>query len=183
MATKQKKGAKKSKRVTKSKQAAKTKRATKPRALVPPPSVSVGDAVRMPTEASNAFVHYDPRQEISRRGTDAIEGLVCSIREVATGKLVTKTKGSPSGYVLEVLHDRTFHPHFSGNINAGGPRGTTEIRENPKWVHIRALLRDMATSKKFVSQASGGLSGEPFVALLDGWQVVKLHADMVELVP
>jgi hypothetical protein len=159
----------------------KTKPTPRPRAAKGPDPVGVGDAVRMPTEASNTFRHYDPRQEIAGRGAGAIEGLVCAVREVATGKLVAKTKGPLSGYVLEVLHDRTFHPQFSGNINSGGPKGPIVARENAKWARIRGSLTEMAKSGKLVSQASGALGAEPFAGLLDGWRVVKLHADLVEL--
>jgi len=164
------------------KKAKKAKPTPKSRAAKGPGPVGVGDAVRMPTEVSNTFRHYDPRQEISGLGAGVVEGLVWSIREVASGKLVAKTSGALSRYVLEVLHDRTFHPQFSGNINSGGPKGSTVASENPKWVRIRALLQEMAKSGKLVSQASGGLTAEPFVTMLDGWRVVKLHAEVVELV-
>jgi len=164
------------------KKVTKAKPTPKPRAPKKPTPVGVGDAVRMPTEVSNTFMHYDPRREIIGRGANAIEGLIWSIREVATGKLVATTHGPLSGYVLEVLHDRTFHPQFSGNINSGGPKGPTAASENPKWAQIRSLLKEMAKRGKFVSQASGGLNAQPFAALLDGWRVVKLHADVVELV-
>lgn len=159
----------------------KAKPTPKPRAVAKSEVVHVGDAVRMPTEASNTFSHYDPRQEIAGRGAGPIEGLVCAIREVATGKLVAKTSGALSGYVLEVLHDRTFHPQFSGNINSGGPKGSVIARENAKWARVRAHLMEMAKSGKLVSQATGALNAEPFASLLDGWRVVKLHADLVEL--
>lgn len=159
----------------------KAKSAPKPRAAKKSEVVNVGDAVRMPTEASNTFSHYDPREEIAGRGSGPIEGLVCAIREVASGKLVAKTKGPLSSYVLEVLHDRTFHPQFSGNINSGGPRGPVVAKQNAKWERIRAHLAETAKTGKLVSQASGGLNAEPFVSLLDGWRVVKLHADLVEL--
>ena len=169
------------KKVKKTKKA-KPKLKLKSRAAERPKPVGVGDAVRMPTDVSNTFRHYDPRQEISGLGAGVIEGLVWSIREVASGKLVPKTRGALSGYVLEVLHDRTFHPQFSGNVNSGGPKGPTVASENPKWVRIRTLLQEMAKSGKLVSQASGGLTAEPFVTLLDGWRVVKLHAEVVEVV-
>ena len=167
------------------KKAAKKAKKAKPRPKTKvskgPGPVSVGDAVRMPTEASNTFVHYDPRTEISGRGAGAIEGLVWSVRDVSSGKLVAKTSGPLSRYVLEVLHDRTFHPQFSGNINSGGPKGPVLANENPKWNRIRTLLREMAKGGNLVSQASGGLNVEPFLSLLDGWRVVKLHADLVEM--
>ncbi len=145
-----------------------------------PPVVTVGDAVLLRSGEPNRIGRYDAR--LAGVG-EATEGLVYSIREIATGKLVGKTKGELEGYVLEVLHQRTFRPQFSSNQNTGGRRGPSDAASNPALVRLRAMLRELAHGNRFVSQASGALSAEAFGPLLDGWRVVKVRAQMVELQP
>jgi hypothetical protein len=146
-----------------------------------PESIAVGDSVRMPTEIENSFEHYDPRRALAGRGADTIEGLVCTIREIATGKLVAKTTKPLQSYVMEILQDRTFLPQFSANRNSGGPKGTNVVRENPNWTRVRGLLKEGAGRGELICQATGGLTKEPFVSILDGWRMVKIHANLVEL--
>jgi hypothetical protein len=107
---------------------------------------------------------------------------VCSVRDIATGKLAVKTRGALEGYMIEILQDRTFLPQFSANKNTGGPKGPAIARENPNWVRVRNSLVEMAGKNELISQSSGGFSSEPFSVLLDGWRVVKLRANLVEVV-
>ena len=110
---------------------------------------------------------------------EATEGIVCSIREIATGKLVAKTKQEPERYLLEVLHQRTFRSQFSSSRNTGGP-GVQALR-SPAWSRLRQILQESAKQRRFYSYASGGLPNEVFGSLLDGWRVVRVRAAAVEL--
>jgi len=143
-------------------------------------SVAIGDAVRIPAEERNLIGRYDPRAAQDGRSGEGIEGVVCSVREIKTGKLVAKTTGNLSDYVLEVMHSQTFRLHYGSDRNTGGPRGPEDFRDNPVWQRLRAALREMAASKRLVSTSGGGLSEEPLRSLLDGWRVVKVKAEHVE---
>jgi hypothetical protein len=142
-------------------------------------TVAVGDAVRVPADVHNLIGRYDPKAAEERRG-ELIEGIVSSIRQIATGKLVPKTSGDLSGYVLEVVHNQTFRLHYGSERNAGGPRGPDDVRENPVWRKLRDTLRGLAASKKLVSVSGSGMSDESLRSLLDGWRVVKVKAQHVE---
>ncbi len=141
--------------------------------------VAVGDAVRIPAEGGNLIGRYDPKAALEQRG-EVIEGVVCSIRQIATGKLVPKTSGDLSGYVLEVVHNQTFRLHYGSDRNTGGPRGPDDIRENPVWQRLRSALQELAASKKLVSISTGSVSDQSLRSLLDGWRVVKVKAQQVE---
>ncbi len=142
-------------------------------------SIAVGDVVRMPTEIASELAEHGLSRDRFGRNVDAVEGIVCSIRDISSGKLLAKTRGELDGYMLEILQDRTFLPQFSANKNSGGPKGTAVVRENPNWVRVRNVLLDMTGRSELISQASGGFGSEPFSALLDGWRVVKLRANLV----
>lgn len=143
-------------------------------------AVEIGDVVRFPAEARNLIGRYDPAVARGARAADAIEGIVCSIRSIATGKLIPKTRGDLSGHVLEIMHDQTFQLHYASDRNTGGARGPENVRENPVWQRVREVLREMASGKQLISAASGGLGQEPLHSLLDGWRVVKVKAEYVE---
>ncbi len=143
-------------------------------------TVQIGDAVRFPAEARNQIGRYDPHIARGARGAEGIEGIVCSIRDIGTGKLVAKSRGDLSGFVLEVLHHQTFQLHYASDRNTGGPRGPENVKENPTWLRVREVLREMSANNQLVSVATGGLSEEPMRPLLDGWRVVKIKAEYVE---
>jgi hypothetical protein len=161
----------------------------------PAASIAVADLVTVPGEAHNLIGRYDPRAAGLPRGGALIEGVVCSIREIATGRLVAKTKGPLERYVIELVHDLTFSPQFSsargsaplregalertGVLSIGSGKAPTEVVKNPMWLRLRSLLRAMAESNQLVSVASGGLAGDSFRQLLDGWRVVKVKAEVL----
>ena len=145
-------------------------------------AVAVGDVVRLPANARNQLSRYEPRLARVARGADAVEGIVCSIRDISTGRLTAKTRGDLDRYVLDVLHHRTFTAHFSSDRNTGGPKGSDQLRDNPSWVRLRALLREAAAEGHFLSAASGELSRDLFSSLLDGWRVVKVRAELIDIV-
>ena len=142
--------------------------------------VVVGDAVRFPGDVRNQMTRYDANVSPDARGSEAVEGVVCSIRNISTGKLVGKTRGDVSGYVLEIVHHQTFRLHYASDLNTGGPRGPDDIRRNPIRARLRELLIAMAAKKQYISAASGGLAQEPLLSLLDGWRVVKVKAERVQ---
>ena len=141
----------------------------------PPAVVAVGDWVLVRSSDGSGPVGL----RIEGDG-EATEGIVCSIREIASGKLVAKTKGEPGGYLLEVLHHRTFRPQFSSNRNTG-VSGRAQALQNVPWARLREILRESAKQHRLYSYASGGLPNEVFGSLLDGWRVVRVRAASVEL--
>ena len=161
---------------------AKTTESARPRRKVSraPRAIAVGDAVRVPAEVHNRITRYDPRLARVGQGSEAIEGIVCSIRKVATGRLAAKTSGPLDGFVLEILHAQTFRPQLSSVRNSGGPKGSEDPTQNPTWLRLRAKLQEMASRRQFVSHASGRFTSEPFDAMLDGWRVVKVRAELVD---
>ncbi len=140
----------------------------------------MGDVVRMPSEIVSELEQFGLKRELFGRNVDAVEGIVCSIRDITSGKLLAKTRGALEGFMVEILQDRTFLPQYSANRNSGGPKGTNVVRENPNWLRVRNLLIEMAGRNELMSQASGGFGSETFANLLDGWRVVKLRANLVQ---
>jgi hypothetical protein len=165
-------------RAKKVKKAKKAKKAIRrPRKKKPLKRVAVGDVVTVPTENRG---EGDVGSWAATGPAEAILGLVCSIRAIATGKLVSKTRGDLSGYLLEVIHGESFLSQGVSSVNRGGPRRLRQLRQTPAWSETRALLRGLAGKQDLVSASSGRLSQDPFGSLLDGWQVMKVKADAVE---
>ncbi len=136
--------------------------------------------MRVPTEAPNLITRYDPGIARGTRGAEAIEGIVLSIRKIATGQLVAKTTGDLSGFVLEIVHNQTFRLYLSSDKNSGGPRGPEQLTANPVWVRLREFLKEMAEKKQLLNASSEGLTQESLRSLLDGWRIVKVKAQQVE---
>jgi len=142
--------------------------------------VAVGDAVRLPAESRNLISRYDPKLARGARCTEGIEGIVCSIRDIRTGKLVAKTRGDLTGFVLEILHAQTFRLQYSSERNTAGASGSGDPSDSPVSLRLRGLLQELASRRELVSASSGVLSREPFAELLDGWRVVKVKAEAVD---
>lgn len=141
--------------------------------LPPPPFVAVGDWVSLrPGGAQPGALPIERDGEVA-------QGIICSIREIATGKLVAKTRDELEGYLLEVLHHRTFRPQFSSSRNVG-PATAGTIARSPAWRKMQEILRNAAKERRFFSYATGGLPNELFGSLLDGWRVVRVRAAAVE---
>ncbi|UCC69285.1 MAG: hypothetical protein JSV79_05050 [Armatimonadota bacterium] len=157
-----------------------SKRKTAPKRKPRRTAVAVGDAVRLPPERHNEIRLYDPKLATGARAAEAIEGIVCSIRDIRTGKLVPKTKGDLTGFVLEILHTQTFRAQFSSEKNVAGSSGAGALTDNPLWLNLRAALQETAARRDFASAGSGALLEEPFASFLDGWRVVKVKAEAVE---
>jgi hypothetical protein len=116
------------------------------------------------------------------RAAETIEGLVCSVRTIKTGRLVAKTRGDLSAYVLEIIHSETFERHVGTSRNSSGVLGPARLKQSPVWRRAQEILREAASKKQLLSAASGGLSDEPYKSLLGGWRVVKVKAEVVEAV-
>lgn len=159
------------------KRSAKAKSTRRPKAQ----PIAVGDAVRLPPEERNQILRYDPQVGGSRRGAGGIAGIVCVIRQIATGKPVRQTKGPLAGFVVEILHSRTFEFEFSAPGNTGGAKAPGAVGESPAWTRVREALRGMKTQSELVGNASSLLGREPFGSLLNGWRVVKVRADLVDI--
>lgn len=142
-------------------------------------SVSVGDAVRIPPDARGLRMHEPPASGAGLRAAEAIEGTVISIRNIATGRLVQKSRGDLSGYVLEVVHNETF-TRLSSDRNLGGRRNGGRAPGADTQARLTQLLQELASKGELPSAAAGDLSQEPFHSLLDGWRVVKVKAEQVE---
>ena len=144
-----------------------------------PRAIAVGDAVMLPAGVLNQIRRYDAHATLGGRGAEAVSGLVCSIRQVATGKFTAKTRGDLEGYVLEILHSRTFQTQFSSKTNTGGAKSSEVVSDNPSWSRLRSLLKQQAESKQLASYGSGNVAREVFGPLLDGWRLVKMKAEFV----
>ena len=146
---------------------------------MPARAIAVGDAVMLPAGVQNQIRRYDAHATVGGRGTEAVSGLVCSIRQVATGKLTAKTRGDLEGYVVEILHNRTFQTQFSSLTNTGGAKGPEVVSDNPSWSRVRSLLKQQAEKKQLASYGSGDAAREVLGSLLDGWRLVKVKATFV----
>jgi hypothetical protein len=159
------------------KRRAKAKSSRRPKAR----AIAVGDVIRLPAEERNQIIRYDPQVGGSKRGVGGIEGIVCVIRQIATGKPMRQTRGPLAGFVLEILHSRTFDSQFSAPRNTGGAKAPGAVSESPTWARTRDALREMKTKGQLVGDVSALLRSDPFSSLLDGWRVVKVRADLVDI--
>jgi hypothetical protein len=143
-------------------------------------TIAIGDQVRIPIEVQNAYAGYRIPTHGRSQPTEPVEGLVCSIRHVPTGKLVKAAKGDMNEYVFEILHSRTFNPRFASDRNVGGSRTPRLVQEYEAWVTVRKMLRERATKGELLSDARGELARQALAGVLDGWQLVKMRTPEVE---
>ncbi len=141
------------------------KPAAQPRRFPPATSVAVGDEIHV----LEAGLPEQYKRLAVSRGRSVLSGIVCSIRNVKTGKLVPKAAGRMSDYVLEILDTQTFDPAFSSARNTGGPA--------PKQAVAQAVKK-AAQAGRLMSDAAGSLREGP-LARLDGWRIVKFVASEV----
>ncbi len=171
---------KKKRASTASKKVAAARAKRRPSARSAPLILAPGEVVRLPLREHNRFAGYDPRH---LQGEEAsgwpIEGIILSLREISSGQLVPLASGDPGRYVLEVLHSRSFDPSFASVQNAG--RAAAPGQTSPIWAKVRALLSSLAAERKLVSLADGSLASSSLASLLDGWRIIKVRADEVEV--
>ena len=147
----------------------------KPKAAV---SLAIADWVRVPAEQVMGPSAAPTPAATARR--ESIGGLICSIRDVRTGALVSTASGDLSHYLLEIVPDRCFQSRFASDRNSGGPRGPESVTANPVWRELRHELREATRRGELPSHASGGLDRPPFAGLLDGWRLLRARANHVE---
>ena len=134
--------------------------------------VAVGDAVRLPLTEKN---DYAPGQAaVAGSGAGALEGLVCSIRQVATGEFVATAADNLRQYVIEVLVSKTFHPAFASAQNLG-PTAVHRVMDNPVWQSVRDRLVDLRNQGQLPAGGPAVLSG-PLKDLVDTWGLVRIRA-------
>jgi hypothetical protein len=143
-------------------------------------SISVGDQVRVPLEADNAYAGYQLPVDQKRAMDEPIEGLVCAIRHVPTGKLVKTASGNMNEYVFEILHSRSFNPRFSSDHNVGKSKVPRLVQEYETWSAVRQALRDLAAKDELLSDARGELAKQALAPSLDGWRLVKMRSPVIE---
>lgn len=143
-------------------------------------TIAIGDQVRVPLQAANAFPGYSLPREPGEFLSEPIEGLVCSIREVSTGQLTAVASGRLDQFVFEILHSRTFNPRFSSEHNVGGARVARPVQEYDRWKRLRQRLRESAEKGQLLSHASQGLVKEVLGTMLQGWRVTKVRTDAIE---
>lgn len=138
-------------------------------------SLGVGDHVRLLSRSANKHKSYEITENPVVPVREPVDGLILSIREIATGKLMASTTGDLEGFVIEILSERTFNSRFSSLINA--PRGSEQPSATPRWRRLREVLREAAAQGQLFSAA---MPGNPLAKYLDGWKVIKVRSNEIE---
>ena len=142
-------------------------------------AISVGDHIRLPASAFNEVLRYGPQRGPGRRASEGVQGIVFSIREIATGKLVGLAAGDLRRYVFAIVDDQCFDRAFASESNCEGSKGPDRVTDNSIWQHLANELRQRAERRELLDQGGGG-TAEPLRAILDGWRIVKLRAAELE---
>ena len=142
-------------------------------------TLAVGDHVRLKSRAANQHQSFQlTRDELSTQ-YEPVDGIVLSIREIATGRLLAETSGDLDSYVIELLNERTFSPRYASQRNA--PRGTDHPTAAPAWTRLRQALRQAADSGTLYSSTMPTLlTDSPLAKLLDGWKVLRVRSRDIE---
>jgi hypothetical protein len=96
----------------------------------------------------------------------AVSGIVCSIRNVKTGKPVTKATGDMGDYVFEILDSRTLEPAFASLRSRSAP-GLKQA--------VALALKKARESGRAAQDPTSFLRQGP-LATVEGWRIVKLMA-------
>ncbi|HUT73399.1 MAG TPA: hypothetical protein VM221_01015 [Armatimonadota bacterium] len=139
---------------------------------------AIGDEVRVPADTRNQFSRYE-HFAATEWARQPIDGLVVSIREISSGQPVKVAAGPARRYVFDLLHDRTFDLRVSSKGNSQGATAGRPQRAQA-FALVQRALRQLAGRS---APASGGdaLAGPPLQELLDGWRLVRVCADDVEV--
>lgn len=142
-------------------------------------ALAVGDHVRLKSRAANQHQSFQlTRDELSTQ-YEPVDGIILSIREIASGRLVAETVGDLDTYVIELLNERTFSVRFASQRNA--PRGTDHPTAAPGWTRLRQALRRDAEKGVLYSTALPALfTDSPLAKLLDGWKVLRIRTCDIE---
>lgn len=136
---------------------------------------AVGDHVRLKHSLANEHQSYQIANKQIAFMRESIDGLILSIRDISTGKLMSSTTGELTDYVIELLYDNTFSAKFASLKNA--PRTAERPTAAPAWRRMQAILRDMAAKGELLSTSSPDfLQNSPLTKMLDGWKVIKVRS-------
>ncbi|MHB9131373.1 MAG: hypothetical protein ACYDBB_09825 [Armatimonadota bacterium] len=142
-------------------------------------TLAVGDYVRLKSYTANENKSAEVTNNRSISAYAPIDGLVLSIREVRSGRMVDKAKGEPSDFVVEVVVDASFSTRYASLRNA--PRGSDRPALTPTWRQLSVHLRALAEKGQLFSTATPEqLAGSPLGKVLDGWKVLKVWSHELE---
>lgn len=141
--------------------------------------LAVGDHVRLKSRAANQHQSFQlTRDELSTQ-YEPVDGIILSIRDIATGRLLPRTEGYLEQYVIELLNERTFSVRYASQRNA--PRGTDHPSAAPAWNRLRDALRQSAENGVLYSSGLPTLfTDSPLAKLLDGWKVLRVRTSEIE---
>jgi hypothetical protein len=143
-------------------------------------TLAVGDHVRLKARIANQHQSFQLTRDEMATQHEPVDGIVLSIREIGSGKLVRETDGPLDAYVIELLNERTFSARFASTRNA--PRGTDHPTAAPSWDRLRRALNDAALQGVLYSSTMPALFTEsPLAKLLDGWKVLRVRSCDFEL--
>jgi hypothetical protein len=134
-------------------------------------AIAIGDEVKSPAPARSAQVPAWSRTGASQR--DYVSGIVCSIRDIRTGKTVKVAKGDMDRYVFEILGDETFARGLSSVANTETSAARARVQE---------VLRRLSRRKQMPTLAEAASQEEGFAGL-DGWRVIKVHSAEIAPTP
>lgn len=142
-------------------------------------ALAVGDHVRLKARDGNQHKSFHVSKAESASFREPVDGMVLSIREVRSGKLVPATKGEFDQYIVEMIYSQTFNAKFASLRNA--PRGSEDPLTTVSWRRLRAALRATIEKDELFSTAMPSLlTDSPLATLLDGWKVIKVWSTELE---
>ncbi len=178
-----KKKAKPAKPKTKAKAKPKAKAKASPRGKRKTPArrhpVALGAVVRIPRGVEASAGAGGMRSARTSPGHRELRGIVCAIRDVTSGKPVTKTRGDLGKYVLELLHEMTFDREYSSAQNAGGRGAAAGDGPTRIWERARAMIQKKLAASTEAKPAMALLADEELRRSLDGWRLIRVKADSV----
>jgi len=76
---------------------------------VSPQIFAIGDHIRLKTRAANQHGTYNIEAEQVAYSREPADGLILSIRDINSGRLIAKTTSAAGNYVIEMVFDNTFN--------------------------------------------------------------------------
>ena len=147
---------------------------------MPKQTLTIGDRVRLKSRMANEYLSMRDANGEMASAREPMEGMVFSIRDVATGRLVAEATGDLTQYVIEIVYDHTFNARYASLRNA--PRGSDSIYGTPGWKKMQAALRAAAQKGELFATGMMKAADPTILSLLDGWKVVKIWSkDIVNL--
>lgn len=143
-------------------------------------ALAIGDHVRLKARVANQHKSFQVTGSEVASNYEPVDGLVFSIRDIATGDLVAATASDPSNYVIELLINRTFNTKFASMKNA--PRTSEQESATPAYKKVRKGLRDAANAGQFFTSIDpASYITSPLAKQLDGWKIIKVWSKDIAL--